>query len=633
MTTWLDGITTITEIAFTTDPLGAFVWTDVSPQVRHVPRVFHGSMSEDGDISPSTMAVVLANRDRRFDPDYAAGPYYGNLLPMKPIRHRLVFGAFVATLFTGYVQGWPQRWERRFDGTVQVQAIGGDRILKNLKLPVSAYSAEVMDDDAINYWPFQSGALTNRVQGGAPMLPDSSFDDDPVVTVGAMGGPVGEDGGIYLPGQTGGLGTGSVGVSTIPAALDFWVYFPPAVTMNQWSIYAGTSTTNSWLLNGVDNNGFSVNYSNVANNRSVAFSAVNMSLNGLNHIAVYLSGTNVVVMLNGSIFQTIALGVGTNASGAATVALVPSGANTQTATISHLATYNTAPSETRFNAHWQVGKWGWTGAHGIYGFELGGARINRMLDDVGWPATRRDIDIGGTSHGPYLPANRNVADGMHEVERAECGLVFIDMDGDVAFRDRQHFWTRADTGTVFADNAGSGEVKIADLVPDGNTVETIRNIGITRYAAGEATIIDTVSKGLYGPGEQDDDCPTIVDRETALNRSRYIVRDGKDPKTRITRLVCHMRVAGWVTTQVTKVLALKLGTVVTVRYAPGGVGAPTTKKVMVRGFEYAESERGQITVTLYLAAPPISAADAPYFTPGHATRGKPGAAAGNKIPY
>src|SRR4051812_10986829 len=76
----------VTEVAFTTDP-GATSpsWTDISAYVKSSSPT-RGRDSEFDDFGPGTNSLRLNNKDRRFDPSYTAGPYYGYLLPMRRVR-------------------------------------------------------------------------------------------------------------------------------------------------------------------------------------------------------------------------------------------------------------------------------------------------------------------------------------------------------------------------------------------------------------------------------------------------------------------------------------------------------------------------------------------------------------------
>lgn len=88
---WPRTITPKVEAAFGHGPFASSkTWTDISDYVLGIPTAKHGRDSELGAFQAGAMTVRLDNTDRRFDPSYAAGPYYGDLLPNVPVRANLV---------------------------------------------------------------------------------------------------------------------------------------------------------------------------------------------------------------------------------------------------------------------------------------------------------------------------------------------------------------------------------------------------------------------------------------------------------------------------------------------------------------------------------------------------------------
>ena len=125
------------EIAFTSDPLATSqTWVNVSQWVRQTPGVSirRGRQRELDNFDAGSCQITLSNRDRRFDPSYSAGPYFGNLLPRKQIRVTAYWGIAGYTMFQGWVTGWPQ----------SLAAPGGKAIpLACRALPKVAKSAEI----------------------------------------------------------------------------------------------------------------------------------------------------------------------------------------------------------------------------------------------------------------------------------------------------------------------------------------------------------------------------------------------------------------------------------------------------------------------------------------------------------
>jgi hypothetical protein len=90
--------------------------------------VRRGRQQELGRYEAGTLALMLDNRDRRFDPTHAAGPYYPNVRPMKKVRVSASFGA-TSRVFTGFIEAWPQQWAIKNDAVAAVQAVDGFKVL------------------------------------------------------------------------------------------------------------------------------------------------------------------------------------------------------------------------------------------------------------------------------------------------------------------------------------------------------------------------------------------------------------------------------------------------------------------------------------------------------------------------
>jgi hypothetical protein len=85
--------------------------------------------------------------------------------------------------------------------------------------------------------------------------------------------------------------------------------------------------------------------------------------------------------------------------------------------------------------------------------QLSGTRINKILDQIGWPASMRDVDAGQTSLLADPATPRTALEAMQTVELSEYGSLYVDANGEFVFQDRD-FTTTSVTGTpvVFNDN-------------------------------------------------------------------------------------------------------------------------------------------------------------------------------------
>ena len=94
-------------------------WTDVTSYVRQV-TIRRGRSNELDRYPSGQCTVMLDNRDRQFDPDYASSDYYPYVRPRKPLR--ITCGTAVA--FVGQVEDWNLSY--RVSGDAVATASGSD---------------------------------------------------------------------------------------------------------------------------------------------------------------------------------------------------------------------------------------------------------------------------------------------------------------------------------------------------------------------------------------------------------------------------------------------------------------------------------------------------------------------------
>jgi hypothetical protein len=88
--------------------------------------------------------------------------------------------------------------------------------------------------------------------------------------------------------------------------------------------------------------------------------------------------------------------------------------------------------------------------------QLSGTRINKILDEIDWPATMRDVDAGLTTMQADPGTNRTALQALTTVSTSEYGALYVDATGSFVFQDRALTAASiAGTPTVFADN-GTG---------------------------------------------------------------------------------------------------------------------------------------------------------------------------------
>jgi hypothetical protein len=88
--------------------------------------------------------------------------------------------------------------------------------------------------------------------------------------------------------------------------------------------------------------------------------------------------------------------------------------------------------------------------------DLSGTRINQILDQIGWPASLRDIDAGLTTVQNDPGTNRTSLSALQTIANSEYGAVYVDESGKFVFQDRSvTAGSVGATPTLFTDD-GTG---------------------------------------------------------------------------------------------------------------------------------------------------------------------------------
>ena len=158
------------ECAFATAPLATPTWIDISQYVRAFTTT-RGRSSDRDTVQAGTATVVLDNTDRRFTPENQGSPYSPFVVPRKRLRIRVEYGGTLsASIFDGYVDGWPMRWPDKgnVDSVVEVEATDAFKLLSSGEVTAAEVQelsgtrvSNLLDDFG---WP--SGAAWRALDSG-----------------------------------------------------------------------------------------------------------------------------------------------------------------------------------------------------------------------------------------------------------------------------------------------------------------------------------------------------------------------------------------------------------------------------------------------------------------------------------
>ena len=599
--TILPGETFSVEIAFGSTPLNTSPsWTDVSSYAMSV-DIQRGRTDEFSQYSPGTASVVLNNSTRNFDPYFTTGPYYGQLIPMTPIR--VVGNGY--TIFSGFVSAWPTDYDtsNKF-ATSTIPCIDAMRIFSNSFLSQSAFAKLVLGDSSLmNFYPMQtvepigitcsktSEVLTMGTLGTEAITSNFPAGATTMLTAGSS----------YNATQT--FWTNSNVTSSAPRSMEFWI--DGRSQKNNFSQIVvslkGSAAGLGYLFENIieltiqsDGQMQSIVYSNEATNRNGLTYTAGPNLRpliGANHVAITTDTTNLYIYVNGVLGRTIALSAGTNSG-------FPQ--NNQTVIgstgLSNIAFYNAQLSAATILARYNAG----------VGFpnELSSTRLTRMCDDIGWPVARRNFATGVQAVGSYRPVGQASSGYLRQIENAEQGSLFIDRSGSLTFKNRT---TTANCFPVafFSDETAS-TFPYSDIQIDSNNIDKIFNTINGSYENGTTTQSDSTSVTTYGPQTQNIDLVLMSTRTDADAACSAMLTKYKNPQLSIQTLTLNMRVSS---TYLNLLPSLELSDDVIVRFQPMKTGNVIFRALRIQGIAHSIRNQEWFT-TLYLSLSSTST-DAP----------------------
>lgn len=212
--------------------------------------------------------------------------------------------------------------------------------------------------------------------------------------------------------------------------------------------------------------------------------------------------------------------------------------------------------------------------------QLSGARTNAILNQVGWPASMRDVDTGQQSLLVDPGTNRTSLAALQTVEISEYGAFYIDASGNAVFQDRALTSSSiGSTPTVFADDGTGIEYSSAKWVLNDNLVyndASITATGLATQTASDATSIATYFTHSY---KQTD---LLMDSTTAAkNYALAYVASRKDTSIRCDSITLKDLNTPSYTTGVAAALGLDYFDTITVKSTqPAATGTSTLNKTL-----------------------------------------------------
>lgn len=221
--------------------------------------------------------------------------------------------------------------------------------------------------------------------------------------------------------------------------------------------------------------------------------------------------------------------------------------------------------------------------------ELSGARVNRILDSVGWDASKRQIATGNTQ----LQGTTLSGDALTElflVADTEIGEFYQNASGDMVFRNRRAILeeTRSiQNQTRFGDGGDTaGEIPYHHVGITYESTQFVNEVRIAREGGVQQVVEDTVSKAKYNRTRVHErtDLQMTSDGE-ALAHASWILYISSVPELRFD--VLTVRPQKDEDLLFPEVLAREIGDRVLIRRRPpGSDGEQIEREVFIRGVDH-----------------------------------------------
>lgn len=593
-------------IAFTDGPLVASpTWTEVTNYVRSV-QTQRGRSSELEDFQAGSATIVLSNTDRRFDPDHATGPYYGNLLPRRQVKVEATYSGVTYPVYYGLAQSWQQQYPLMGrDATCTLQCADIFSLLATWDLPDTAHELVARTLAPTSFWGLDgSGSVATDRMGVSNGTYGSLREDAEALE--AFGGGASRH--VVTPGANTAsiLATFSFGPATTTSTTTTL-----AVIINARSLVEAYSGVVAYdcslealaLYDTASGSGRDLRLGLTSYGEPTAVLAAVQATytspivdGNTHHLCVVRSGANLTVYLDGT-------SVATSASASSTttqfsygrIGLGPFGTSTGNKDRSHDVTIDEAvvwhgTALTSGNVALLADAVdGWAN-------ERVDERITKVLDLLGVPSGLYSLQTSSMSLGPFAGGS-DALSHLQNVVRGETGRLYVARDGKITFEAKTDDMGASSVAT-FADDTTAGSVRYSGFELELNdrlvyNDVTVTGVGGAAFSKQNATSISTYSRRALTADTQLGALTACRDvAETLTSRYASPQTRGRSWRVHPQRTLNGSTTLAWAT-----VLGRELGDVATLKRTPP-TGSAISKTVQITSIAHEiDLPAGNWTVT------------------------------------
>lgn len=619
------------DVAFTTNPNSPAAadppWTTLPYRVMTLDFDRSGRTDELALYQPGTATIALLNPDGAFNPVNTSGPYYGMLLPYRPIRVVATYAGIDYTIWQGYAQRWPQTWLDPALGISQIVCVDALTMLNNIGLD-SAYAAELLGDNPSVYYPLkESGGSTAGNQSNNDYPPAQIVHTKTVnsTTPGSyqFGGTLdvpaaAAQTGLQFTGTNNNFGSGTEDgyVLTLPQlpivwsgwTVELWCQIPK--TPSQWSVIfracdalhfaplsGPTSGDPPGMISLYHNGPASASYLRLTDVAGAGYldTPINFNLadGNLHHVVIAylppvgLSAGTATVYIDGNQVLSAEFSISSTATLTSFIQLGGVAVNAQTlpnspvqdgrpliGTVGHLAIYPTTLDIGAVVAHYEAGL-------GFVG-ELSGDRAARILAYGGWQPGLQQLQQGRSTMGSASGlSGTSLLTALQNISDTELGTLTVTGNGLVDLRSRDDRILKTTNSLTFGSDITGGEIPFnPQIVFDYDPTLLFNDIQVTRQNGPVAESVDGDSIIQFFPSSKQLTMNLDTD-DQAQQAADWVLAREKEPHLRAETLTVNAAgVDGSTHTHVWPgLLGLDLHDRVGIRHRP--LGAP---EVSMDGF-------------------------------------------------
>ena len=168
--------------------------------------------------------------------------------------------------------------------------------------------------------------------------------------------------------------------------------------------------------------------------------------------------------------------------------------------------------------------------------DLPGERINLILDEIGWPASARDIDTGTTELLNDPGTTRTVLAAIQLIADSDLGIFYISHEGKATYVSRVALSEKAAGTPWYFDDEGVN-IQYQDVNVGFDEQELANQVSFTRIGGSTQTVSDATSISNYFLRSYEQSGLMMENNSDALARANQVLAYRKNPRLRIDSLV------------------------------------------------------------------------------------------------